>query len=538
MKKFFSLIRACITSDMQIFNVKTRSNNKFIRFIVPIILCLISMSSVAFYAYTFILPLINIHAEYILLSVFIIVSFFLTLIEGIYKASGLLFNCSDDALLFSLPIKKSYILFVRIFKFYLFELMYNSIFMLPAIIVYILFVKVNFSFYIVSLFVLLLVPVIPIIISCILSSIILKISSKFKFKNFVQIVITIIILGMIFFFSFNMKGFINSFEDNATSINDVITKLYYPCRAYVKMTTNFRISDLLFFIFMHIIMFTLLILGLSRFYFKISSNVKIVRNDTVNKKYIIKKNKPIVSLIKKEFKKFFGSPVFIINTGIGLVLFIVGIIAITINFDKLASHIALDEYISLSIEEIKNYMPIILYGFVCFSSFMTSITSSMISLEGNSFDILKSLPIKPITVILSKILMAILVMAPTMLLSDIVVFVKFKFNIYEILLIILGTILLPFISETIGIIVNLKYPKMNAKNDTEVVKQSMSSMIAVFLGMLLAVISVFCLYYFITLGFSNVLILVIINLIFSAVFGVLLLYMKKNSVRLFNEICV
>ena len=37
---------------------------------------------------------------------------------------------------------------------------------------------------------------------------------------------------------------------------------------------------------------------------------------------------------------------------------------------------------------------------------------------------------------------------------------------------------------------NLKYPKMNATNDTEVVKQSISSMLSVFMGMSILIVSI------------------------------------------------
>ena len=50
-------------------------------------------------------------------------------------------------------------------------------------------------------------------------------------------------------------------------------------------------------------------------------------------------------------------------------------------------------------------------------------------------------------------------------------------------MIIVTSIVMPMAAELIGIIVNLKYPKMNAKDDVEVVKQSLSSLIAVFVGM-------------------------------------------------------
>ena len=38
----------------------------------------------------------------------------LQIMEGIYKTSSLLFNCKDDNLLFSLPIKRSEVLLDRI----------------------------------------------------------------------------------------------------------------------------------------------------------------------------------------------------------------------------------------------------------------------------------------------------------------------------------------------------------------------------------------------------------------------------------------
>ena len=69
-----------------------------------------------------------------------------------------------------------------------------------------------------------------------------------------------------------------------------------------------------------------------------------------------------------------------------------------------------------------------------------------------------------------------------MFFSNILFFLKFKPSILYIILIILLSFLIIFLSANIGLIINLKYPKMNATNDTEVVKQSASSMISVFFG--------------------------------------------------------
>lgn len=533
MKKIISLIKATMTDNMNIFKIKNTNGKKTI---LPIILAIICMFSVGSYANMIIEPLTSIKSEYILLSLFTIVTFFLTLVEGIYKSSNLLFNCKDDNLLFSLPIKRRTVLFIRIFKFYVFELLYNSLFLFPAMTVYAINVKVGINYYIVSLFMLLLLPTIPIVISCLIGGIISSTSSKFKFKNMAQVIVTTLLLLVIFYFSFNMKNILSNFTNSASHINSIITSLYYPANAYVKMVTNFNIVDLIIFIVINILLLIIGIYIMSIRYFKINSRVKEERNSSKSKKYIVKVNSPKISLIKKELNRFFNTPVFMINAGFGLVLFIIGITLICFKFDSITKSFIMDG--EISIKEINSYIPIILYGFVCFTSFMTSISSSMISLEGKSFNILKSLPVKSTIIIMSKVATSVLIMIPVILLGDIIMFIRFSFNIVEILMIIIGSIILPLVSETIGIIVNLKYPKMDAENDTEVVKQSMSSMISVFIGMALSFITIFVLVMLLNVGVSNILVFILSDLFYIFIFGLLLIYLNKYCSKDFNKINV
>ena len=77
----------------------------------------------------------------------------------------------------------------------------------------------------------------------------------------------------------------------------------------------------------------------------------------------------------------------------------------------------------MSLEYITSYMPVLLFGFIYFAGFMTSITSSMISLEGKSFNILKSLPIKPYNIVKAKVLTDLLIMSPCILIGDLIVFI-------------------------------------------------------------------------------------------------------------------
>ena len=76
-----------------------------------------------------------------------------------------------------------------------------------------------------------------------------------------------------------------------------------------------------------------------------------------------------------------------------------------------------------------------------------------------------------------------------MILSDLIFIIKFNISFLDTLLILAFTFIVPTITAILGLIINLKYPKMNASSDTEVVKQSMSTMISVFVGMFIFAIS-------------------------------------------------
>ena len=475
------------------------------------------------------------HTEYMLLTLYVVLTFILTLMEGVYKSSGLLFNCKDDNLLLSLPIKKSTVLFVRIFKFYVFELFYNSLFLLPAMVVYGTNVKVNGTFYLASFVALLLLPIIPIILSCIIGGIISASSAKFKSKNIAQIVLTTVMLLGVFYVSFNMEHLIMNVSQNATNINDTLTRIYYPAGAYVKLATNFKIGDLMLFIFVHLGLLGVLIIAFSKLYFTINSKVKVIKIGSKNKNYEIKVNKPMKALIRKEFKKFISIPVFVINSCFGLVLFIMGCLAITLNFNNLTEVFA-QEGITATIEQIKVYLPVILFGLICFASFMSSITCSMISIEGKSFNIVKSLPVSPFKVILSKIYTAVIIMVPAILIGDLIIFIKFRFSLFEILMLLIASVVLPFLAETIGIIVNLKHPRMDAENDAQVVKQSISSLVAVLLGMSLVIITFVALFMCINFNFNSNLILFMALCVFAIIEILLLMHLNKKGVERFNKI--
>ena len=167
-------------------------------------------------------------------------------------------------------------------------------------------------------------------------------------------------------------------------------------------------------------------------------------------------------------------------------------------------------------------------------SLMTSITSSMISLEGKSLNITKSLPVESKKIILAKVLASNTISIPIILLCDIIIFIAFKVNIIDILFIGIASVVIPTFSALLGITINLKHPKLDASSDTEIVKQSTSSFIAVLSGTCLGMITVGIT---IASGMTNLTILLVL-LVFIVADFILWQWIKSSGVKRFNELYI
>ncbi len=538
MKKLYSLIRACMTSDMSIFKIK--SNNKKSNIMVILFISLAFMFTIWSYANMLFEKIAPLHMQFIVLSLFVFMISIMTIIEGIYKAGSLMFNCKDDQLLLSLPIKRRTVLFIRVFKFYVFELLFNSLFIIPLIVAYIRWAdNLSWTYFLTSLIMILILPIIPIVISCIIGAITSSISSRFKYKNVVQIILSFILLVGILYLSYNIDNLFEYIAKNAKSINDMITKIYYPAGMYASLVINFNIKDLIIFILVNISIFVVFIFILSNFYFKINSRLKSV---TTNKRInvdmlVIKSSSKYKSLIKKELNTFFKIPVFIINAGFGLILYIIATIMIVIKYDGVLSSLTNIEGINIPIDLITNNKSLIILSLILATGYMTSITNSVISLEGRNINILKSLPLKAKTILMSKIYSSLVLTTPVLLVGDIILFIKFRLSIVEMILLLILSILIPLVSHFIGLIINLKFPKLDAENSTEVVKQSTSSFLAVMIGMVLLMMSMVIIIKIVG-KLNSILILLIATIVYVLIDTILYIYLTKKSVIEFNNLSV
>lgn len=525
--KIFSLLKAMFTEDMNMFNYSVNRGSKMKKILLPIILFLIVSLAIGYYAYTMGNFLYDNNLTYILLSLIIIIVTVISFNEGIYKSIGILFENRDNDLLFAMPIKKSYILLARIFKLMVFQYFYNLMFLLPVIVVYGYLEKPSISFYLLSFLMTFLVPIIPTVLSSVIGYVIKLISSRFKKEKLIQMLLSLLTFLVILLFGMYINDIMQIIVEKATSINDMLTKLYYPLGVYLSLIDNFDIWLFIKLILYNLIPLVLFIVISSRYYFKIIFNTRgqSTSKKSVKRNIYIRRSK-MYALVVKELRRYFSSSVYIFNTIFSLLLILVITIVLCMQ-DNVTN-------MFFGIEDNNIDMWVIYYGLVLFSLMMSSITSSSISLEGRTINITKSLPISIKDIFISKIIYPYIIELPFILVSEIIFFIRFKIGMMGILLIVSISILSIALSSILGLIINLKYPKLTAKNDTEVIKQSMSSMIAVFVNIFIIFLSIVL---FISLyKIVNIYLLIVLHVVLFLVLTIVLYRVLMN--KTYEYMCI
>jgi len=460
----------------------------------------------------------------IMMAVTSIVGFFTT----IYKASGVLFSYTDYDLVMSLPIKTSHVVASRILQLYMLNLFFTLMVMLPAGAVYAIKVNPGALYYLFFLMTLLFIPLLPIIAATIIGSFISWISSRFKASRMISLVLTFAVIIALMVGSFTLNGNEQQvLADMGTGLAELIFKLYPLAAMYVDAVCSYRIGSLLLFIALSVLSFIIFAAVLATKYKAIHTGLM---TSHASSKYIMKPleaSSPFRALYKKELRRYFSSSIYVLNTSIGMILLLVMSIALLfVSSEKLGELV--------EIPQLSHYLstlaPIVVSLFVTLSC----TTSSSISLEGNHLWILKSSPVLKQTILLSKVAVNLTITLPILAVSCVLMMVSLRTGWIESLLLLVIPVIYACYSAVMGVIVNLKLPKLEWTSEVTVIKQSA----AVLVSMLIGIVSLL-----VPFGISLLLIHVNGNLLLTG-FGMMMIagciamfrYIQINGERLFQTL--
>lgn len=246
---------------------------------------------------------------------------------------------------------------------------------------------------------------------------------------------------------------------------------------------NYDIFALIKFILISIVPFLIFVLVFSKTFKTINGKLSESYKKANYKVSKLETSSVIKSLVTQELRRYFATPIYVMNTAFGMVLLVVAAIA-----TLFISKETLLEF--LGYPEIANMIPVATLVFLVFAIGLSCTTNSSISLEGNRLWILKSLPIKPNDIFKGKIITNLIITIPASIIANILFFIGLKFDIKYLIFNLVISIIFAILSAVLGIIINLYFPKMEWTNPTTVVKQSASVSITILVILILTLVVV------------------------------------------------
>ncbi|MDO4978655.1 MAG: hypothetical protein Q4E47_00680 [Candidatus Saccharibacteria bacterium] len=480
MKKLFSLIKAGFSQDLNLFEFQSKSRGAS-KYVLVSLVGLLVMYCVGNLTSQTLDGLMAVGAEEAILPLVAVLLTGLVFFEGIYKAGGILFESKDNDMLFAMPIPKHQIIILRLAKFLAFEYIYIALFFIPVLAVYIFKVQPSPDFYIASLITFFTLPILPIVVSSIIGFLVKLFTSRFKAKRVMSTVLTLVFSAL--FVAAIAVVSIQNENDNTNMLSDIsgaISANYYPAKAYLDLSHEFNLETLGVLICINYLPLILVVMIFSKSYFRIIARLSEHAGPTSNKTATVKASTKISSLLRRELSRFFASTTYVFNATFGLIMMILATGALVVYKGKIMEAAAQVEESGFSPMTV---LPFLYCGAIVLTSCMTCLTSSSISLEGKSFGLTTSLPILPRELFRAKILFSNVITIPVILLCDIVFCIAYTPSMLAIVLIFLFSIIVPTMNATLGLIINLRFPKMQYSNETEIIKQSTSSLISTFGGM-------------------------------------------------------
>lgn len=186
------------------------------------------------------------------------------------------------------------------------------------------------------------------------------------------------------------------------------------------------------------------------------------------------------ALFLREVRRYFACNVYVFNTGFGLLLSVAMLICLKIRTPEEIFLLMDLPFIAPFVDLLLPLMVALMLGTVC-------TTGSSLSLEGKNLWILRSLPVSPRQIVLTKVLLNLALGAPFLLLDGLLMLTMFRTDGFGALLLFLTPLSVLVFTALLGILVNLRFCRLDWKSEAEIVKRSLSAGLPVLCAMLLVV---------------------------------------------------
>ncbi|PWM46000.1 MAG: hypothetical protein DBX47_03045 [Clostridiales bacterium] len=444
-----------------------------------------------------------------------------------FQAQATVFRAKDLDMLMAMPVTPFQILMSKISAFYLSNLLFGSIVLAPAAVATIICEGFSAYILIVLLLNLLTIPCITMTISFILAFLLSLIPEKSKFNRFFTTFISFVFLGAYFLFYSKLTDMINSFISNS---NEFISGAkYYPPILFLNNALEGDWISLVLLVLISVLVFLAFMYILSKTYFPLIRKNSRSKSKQKQLSLINEKQSPVwMAVFKKELGKYFSTSIYVINTAFGIIL-LLGLSVASLFGDSF-----IEGFSAALAEGGANIFLFLATAAACALILTTSTTCVSISLEGKNFWILRTSPISTRDMLIGKALVNIIVIEPLWLISSIILTFGLQLSFIHWLVMFLAGTAAAVLCALFGLLMNLLFPKLDAVNETQVVKQSMASMLGIFGGVIIS-IPAFIGAYFICI-FSPIIAVLAITVYYILASFIIYILLRCNSEKLIKRI--
>ena len=456
-----------------------------------------------------------------------LIAIFLGVFGSVFNTFSALYLSKDNDLLLSMPIPVRSIIASRLLSVYLMGLMYSSIVMLPAIIVYWITAPCGISGFFGSLILELIISVLILVLSCILGWVVAKISLKLKNKSFITVFISLVFFAAYYFVYYKAQNIIMSISANAAIYGEKIKGSAYPLFLFGCVGTG-NITAMLIFLFASVLVFVLTFKILSKNFIHIATS----SSDTVAVKKSYRKNAVRVkstfgALLGKEFHRLTSSANYMLNCALGTLIIPVCGVLLLIKGKLLID--VLDSQLG------SGAIFVIASAVLSILSSMNITAAPSVSLEGKSIWILQSLPVNTMQILKAKLFVHLILTGIPEIFSIICIAFVLPFDAINFVFLALSVMAYVLFSGLFDLYIGLKTANVNWTNEMTPIKQSSASLIAIF-GSWGYCIAIAAIYFAVGHTIGTTLYLLIFTLLPLLLSAILYRWIRKRGVTVFSAL--
>ena len=478
MKKFFALLKVSVRSMLLTSAGGRRSKTKAatgVGALVLIAFLALYMSGV--YSALLMGVLAPVHME-VLVFIFMGMGALVGgLLFTVFAVKGVVFGGKDNDLLLSMPVSSTALMASRVTAIYLENLLFAFFVLVPAGVVCAMLTERGVGhdplFWVRLVIAALALPLLDTALSVLLGALVAFVSSKVSKGALGQNIVMALFLAAVFYFSFNLNGMIEGLAANAAGVKDSLN-----WAAPLLWMADGIMGDwvfLLAFAACCAVVFGLVVFALGKVYRKAVTAfaARSARSDYKLSAQSASGQKK--ALLAKEAKRFFGTPMYLWNAGLGLVLLVAAGVAALVMRNNLRELIAM----------IGDELPLLplaaaVMGF-CLCT--CAIAAPSISLEGKYLWILREAPVDESGLLWVKVGFQLLLTLPCTVIGGSCISIAMGLPVWQGVMLILVMALFAVGHATFGMLVGLCFPKLDAVNETVVVKQSLAVLLGMFVPM-------------------------------------------------------